>query len=410
MAESGISVVGVYQSDFAKKWNADGGQFVDLTREAVFGATAQAGLPLEAIETIHVGNAFGELYTGQGHYAAMPATAIPELWGVPAGRHEAACASSSIATLAAMAELKAGIYDCALVLGIEIETTLRGLAAAEAQNAAAWVTEESAPEGVAMWSHVFNELAGEYERRYGLDTQHLRAIGKLNYENAQNNPNAQTRNWDICDEDFGTDDARNPLICGRLRRKDVTHITDGAAALLLVSDRWLEKNAKRYDVRPLARITGWGHTTAGLGLNQKLIRYQDSEYVMPHVRKAILAAFQRAQISDALALSGIETHDCMSSSEYLAIDHFGLTKPGESWQAVEEGIIERTGRLPINAGGGLIGGGHPVGATGARMIVDASKQVAGLAGDYQIESAQKIATLNIGGSTSTVVSFIIEQV
>ncbi len=408
MSESGISVVGVYQSDFAKKWHDAGGQFTDLTQEAVHGVCEQSGLPLEAIETIHVGNAFGELYTGQGHYGAMPATAIPELWGIPAGRHEAACASSSIATLAAMAELKAGIYDCALILGIEIETTKRGLEAAEVQNAAAWVSQESTPEGVAMWSHVFNELAGEYERRYGLDTQYLRAIGQINYENAKANPNAQTRSWQICDEDFSADETRNPVICGRLRRKDVTHITDGAAAVLIVSDRFLEQNAGRYNIKPLARISGFGHATAGLGLQQKFTRYEGSEYVMPHVRKAITDAFARAG-TDAKNLSGIETHDCMSSSEYLAIDHFGLTAPGQSWQAVADGRIRRGGDIPINAGGGLIGGGHPVGATGARMLVDATKQVAGLAGEYQIEDANRMATLNIGGSTATVVSFIVER-
>ena len=404
-----ISVVGIYQSDFAQKWHTNGAQFPDLTREAVHGVTNHANLPLDVIETIHVGNAFGELYTGQGHFAAMPATAIPELWGIPSSRHEAACASSSIATLAAMAELKAGLYDCALVLGIEIETTLRGLAAAEAQNAAAWVGEEFSPEGIAMWPHVFNELAGEYERRYGLSTEYLRAIGKINYDNAKDNPNAQTRQWQHDDEDFGTNDERNPVICGRLRRKDVTHITDGAAAVLLVTDTWLLKNSARYGVKPLARISGWGHTTAGLGLNQKLERYANEEYVMPHVRSAIQNAFKTAALSGISDLSGIETHDCMTSSEYLAIDHFGLTVPGESWKAVADGTILRDGPLPINAGGGLIGGGHPVGATGARMLVDATKQVAGLADHYQISGADRMATLNIGGSTSTVVSFIVEK-
>jgi acetyl-CoA C-acetyltransferase len=91
----------------------------------------------------------------------------------------------------------------------------------------------------------------------------------------------------------------------------------------------------------------------------------------------------------------------------MAIDHLGLTAPGESWKAVEDGSIEMGGRLPINPSGGLIGLGHPVGATGVRMALDAFKQVTGTAGDYQVEGAKTCQTLNIGGSTTTTVSLIV---
>jgi acetyl-CoA C-acetyltransferase len=91
----------------------------------------------------------------------------------------------------------------------------------------------------------------------------------------------------------------------------------------------------------------------------------------------------------------------------MAIDHFGITRPGESWKAVEEGVIEMGGRMPINASGGLIGAGHPVGATGVRQTLDAFKQVTGQAGDYQIENAEKIAVMNIGGSGTTSCVFVV---
>ena len=76
-------------------------------------------------------------------------------------------------------------------------------------------------------------------------------------------------------------------------------------------------------------------------------------------------------IDDCWELDGIETHDCFTTSEYMAIDHFGLTAPGESWKAIEEGVIDFDGKLPINPSGGLIGAGHPVGATGVRQLLDA---------------------------------------
>jgi acetyl-CoA acetyltransferase len=110
---------------------------------------------------------------------------------------------------------------------------------------------------------------------------------------------------------------------------------------------------------------------------------------------------------DQSAIAGFVDHDCFTPSEYLAIDHIGLTGPGESWKAIESGDIEIGGRLPINPSGGLIGGGHPVGATGIRMMLDAAKQVSGLAGDYQVDGASRFGTLNIGGSTATTVSFVI---
>ncbi len=93
----------------------------------------------------------------------------------------------------------------------------------------------------------------------------------------------------------------------------------------------------------------------------------------------------------------------MTPSEYLAIDHFGITAPGDSWQAIEDGRLERDGDIPVNPGGGLIGGGHPVGATGVRMLVDAAQQVSGTAGATQVDGARRVATLNIGGSTATTV-------
>ncbi|MGL4300641.1 MAG: thiolase C-terminal domain-containing protein, partial [Candidatus Neomicrothrix subdominans] len=77
---------------------------------------------------------------------------------------------------------------------------------------------------------------------------------------------------------------------------------------------------------------------------------------------------------------------------------------------IEDGRIRRGGSIPVNPGGGLIGGGHPVGATGVRMLFDVAKQVSGTAGEPQVDGAQRAQTLNIGGSTATTVSFVVEEV
>jgi acetyl-CoA C-acetyltransferase len=253
-----------------------------------------------------------------------------------------------------------------------------------------------------MWPHMFEAVAAEYDRRYGLDESHLHAIAALNYANAKANPRAQTRDWSIPDP-VAADDLINPVVEGRLRRLDCSQLTDGGAGVVLVSDDWLREHP---GARPLGRIDGWGHRTVGLGLQQKLDRSAGEPYVLPHVRAAVHDAFGRAGVT-LDGVDGFEVHDCFSPSEYLAIDHIGLTGPGESWKAIEQGEIEIGGRLPINPGGGLIGGGHPVGASGVRMLLDAARQVSGTAGGYQVDDAKTFATLNFGGSTATTVSFVV---
>lgn len=399
-----VAIAGRYQTDFARNLARESLELVDLVGEVVGGTLDSAGVDPEQVDSIHVGNAFGQLYTGQGHLGAMPATAVPELWGVPAMRHEAACASGSIATLTAMAEIESGRYDCVLVIGVEQERTKPGPEAARVQEAAAYVPHET--EGAHLiWPEMFERVADAYDRRYGLDEAYLRGIGELNLSNAQDNPLAQTRDWRFTEASFGADDQENPTVAGRLRRNDVCQITDGAAGVLLVSERWLADHGPD---RARAEFAGWGHTTVGLPLDPKLERGARTEYLMPHVRQAITDAWVRAGISGVDDLDAIETHDCMTPSEYMALDHFGITPPGQSWQAVADGVIARDGSTPVNPGGGLIGGGHPVGATGIRMLVDATRQVEGDAGECQVDGAGRVATLNIGGSTATTVSFIVE--
>ncbi|MCV7430653.1 acetyl-CoA acetyltransferase [Mycolicibacterium bacteremicum] len=388
-----VWILGGYQSDFARNVHREGGDLASLTAEVVRETLAAAATRAADIGVVHLANAFGELFAHQGHLGAMPATVDDQLWGTPATRHEAACASGSAAVLAAIADLGSGAYTSALVVGVELEKTVPGDTAARNLGAAAWTGHEGR-HATFMWPHMFSEIADEYDRRYGLDDIHLDAISALNYRNARANPNAQTRAWQI-------DTTSNPVVEGRIRRLDCSQMTDGGAGLVLVSDAYLRDHPA---ARPIGLIAGWGHRTVGLGLQQKLDR--SDEYVFPHVRQAALDAFARARV-DLDGIDGFEVHDCFTPSEYLAIDHLGLTGPGESWKAIENGEIEIGGRLPINPGGGLIGGGHPVGATGVRMVLDAAEQVAGTAGDHQVDGAKTFGTLNFGGSTATTISFVV---
>ncbi|PVH30118.1 acetyl-CoA acetyltransferase [Pararhodobacter oceanensis] len=397
-------ILGSSQSDFARAWAREGLDISDMMRDSVRDALEDAQVGAEQIDSIHVGNAFGELQRQQAHLGAMVPQVVPELWGVPAMRHEGACASASLAVLTAMAEIEAGRYDCILVVGAEEFKNTRGDIASMNQNAAGWQGREDI-DCRFLWPAVFGLTAQEYERRYGLDRRYLNRIAELNYANARNNPQAQTRNWAFNALSFTDDDNANPVIEPGTRRQDCGQITDGASSLVLASPdfaaRWMRRTGKT-----AARISGWGHRNASLRFKDKLERSDD--HVFPHVRQTIQDAWHRAGVGGIEAMSGVETHDCFTTTEYIAIDHLGLTEAGQSWRAIEDGSIERGGRCPINMSGGLIGCGHPVGATGARMLHDAARQVLGRAGDMQIEGAQRMQTLNFGGSFGTVVSFVVE--
>ena len=408
MTRGPVFVLGGAQTDFARNWTATGGDLFDLLSDAVLGALDNTGVAATEIDVAHVGNLAAELFCGQAQLGGFIATIDPGFAELPTSRHEAACASGSVATLAAMADLECGRYDCALVAGVELMRNVDGQTAAEHLGSAAWVGRE-ATDATFPWPYLFSEIADVYADRYGLEYPHLARIAEVNFANAKRNPNAQSRDWHFGDNSFSEDDDLNPVIEGRLRKQDCGRITDGAAAVVLASQSFAEEYTSRRGMTldDLAVIEGWGHRTAPMLLSDKLQRSGTSPYVFPHVRRAITEAYERAGISGPDDLDAIETHDCFTITEYAAIDHFGITDPGESWKAIEEGAIEPNGRIPVNPSGGLIGLGHPVGATGVRMLLDATKQVTGTAGDYQVDGADTVATLNIGGSCTTVVSFIV---
>lgn len=398
-----VFVIGGAQSDFARNLGKEGRGLVELTHDTIHAGLQQARLDVDAIESIHVGNAFGELFAGQAQLGAMPATARPALWGVPATRHEAACASGSVALLAATAAIEAGRAQCALVLGVEQERNVDGEQAARHMGSAAWIGHEGHGARY-LWPHMFARIADAYEARWGLEPRHLAAIAQKNLGNARANPNAQARGWRFGDDAFAArwdDDSVNPLIEGRLRRLDCSQVTDGAAAIVVASAAFVERR------RPWARLLGWGHRTAGLGLDAKLARSADTPYLLPHLRDAITDAYRRAEVRGPEDLAGAEVHDCFTITEYLAIDHLGVTPPGQAGRALDDGTVARDGRFAINPSGGLIGGGHPVGASGVRMIVDAARQVSGTAGAYQVANARRFATLNLGGSATTACAFVL---
>lgn len=406
---SRVYILGGCQTDFADNWARNGMEIAEAMRITIMRGLAETNLVPSDIEVAHIGNFAAELFCNQGHLGGLFAASDPAFAGIPSSRHEAACASGSLALLAAGADIEAGRYGLAAVLGVEQMRNVPGEQAAKLIGSPAMWSGHEYQDARYQWPRVFSDLADEYDRRYGLKQEHLSRIAQINFENAKRNSNAQTRRWTFTQSSFSANEIDNPTVEGRIRKQDCGQITDGAAILFLASDVRAHEYAKRMgiNVDALPYIKGWGHRTAPITYAAKIKASEGQQYVFPHVRGAITDAFRRAGIVGVEQMDGIEVHDCFTTTEYMAIDHFGITPPGQSWRAIEAGDIEIRGRIPVNPSGGLIGAGHPVGATGVRMALDCFKQVTSTAGEYQVEGAKNFATLNIGGSATTTVSLII---
>ena len=412
---SKVYILGGAQTDFERNWTKEGKGMVALLKEVMADGLAGAGLSFDDVKELNkdnriacfVGNFIAEKYTDQGHLGAFLTEVNPAFYGVPSARYEAACASSSVAIDAAATKIRAEEYDVCIVVGWELMKTVESRIGGDYLGRAAYYDKEG--RGVDLpFPKLFGKLADETLKKYPNlnEKRYMDALAKIsviNYGNAKRNPLAQTRKWFMSFEQASTRDTEtNPLVGGRLGVSDCSQVTDGAAVVVLCSEKFLKKRG--YKNKPI--IKGYGHRTAPMLFEKKIADNADSPYTLPWTRQTCLDAYKRAgmNISD---IDVFETHDCFTSSEYAAISAFGLTEPGKEYEAVESGMIAFDGCKPINPSGGLIGCGHPVGASGARMLLDLYKQVIGAAGDYQVSGAKNGMMLNIGGSATTNYVYIV---
>lgn len=411
-----VYILGGSQTDFQRNWSKEGKNVIALLRENIFDALKNVNLTKEdVIElnkenriAIFVGNFIAENYINQGHLGALLTEVDPCFYGVPSGRFEAACASGSVAIDAACSKIRDKTYDVAIVVGFEMMKTVDSKIGGSFLGKAAYFEEEG--ENIDFpFPKLFARLADTMLDKYNLDEERfMNALGKIsyiNYSNAKNNSNAQTRGWYIDEKQVvQRNTATNPIIGGKLALTDCSQVTDGAATIILSSKKFKEE--RKYQNKPV--IKGFGHRVAPMLFDRKIEDSKRSEYVLPWTRQACLDAYRRADLT-VDDIDVFETHDCFTSSEYAAISCFGLTEPGKEYEAVERGLISFNGDKPINPSGGLIGCGHPVGATGVRMMLDLYKQVSSLAGKYQVKNVKNAMMLNLGGSATTNYVYIVGE-
>jgi acetyl-CoA acetyltransferase len=259
-----------------------------------------------------------------------------------------------------------------------------------------------------MFPKLFGRIAQIYIDKYRASEADLAQVAWKNYAHAKLNPLAQMRDADLTLDCASQVSDKNPSVAPPLKVSDCSQITDGAASVLLVSGKYLERIGR--DKNKTAHLLGFGHTTDYLPLDKK------DAPTFSTARKAAEKAFSMANLKP-LDIQGAEVHDCFSITEIVAYEILGLAESGKGTELVKSGATtlphvrnEKSGKLPfeipVNTGGGLIADGHPVGATGVRQVFDAYQQLTKQAGARQIENVKKFLTFNMGGSLTTSVAMV----
>ena len=386
--------------EFVSSGHPDHGHRANPTLEqhlavAVRGALAACGADAGAIERAYVANFLGELFVRQGHLGAALAGAVPGLDGKPMARIEAACASGG-AAITACVDALAGGYDVALCAGVEVETTVRGrdgvdfmARAASHQRAEGW--------GAPVFPWLFARRARQYKEAWGATDLDLARVVVKAYANASRNPDAQMRTVAMPLEaamvrDESTFFLADPAYREHIVYADCTQFSDGASAVVLASDEGLRRLGVERE--QCTELLAYGHTVAPLDADSDPVR-------MSNLERAAAVAYRDAGVSPA-EIDVAEVHDCFSVAELQAMEAVGFCPLGGAPAMLAAGETGLEGRLPINPGGGLLGFGHPVGATGVKQVVEIWRQLQGRAGDYQVAGAPEVGlAANLGGDDRT---------
>ncbi|MBE2276758.1 MAG: acetyl-CoA acetyltransferase [Rhodobacteraceae bacterium] len=350
---------------------------VRVAREAL----AHAGITAEDVDEILLGH-FNAGFSRQDFTAALVLQADDAFRFTPATRVENACATGSAAIAQGIKSIEAGRARIVLVVGVEQMTTTPGPQIGENLLRASYLPEDGDTPG--GFAGVFGKIADLYFQRYGDQSDALAMIAAKNHRNGCRNPYAQMRK-DLGYEFCRTLSDRNPIVAGPLKRTDCSLVSDGAAAVVLMSDD--------------AAVTA-----------PRAVRFRANAHVqdfLPMSRRDIVGfegcsvAWRRALEQAGIALddlSFVETHDCFTIAELIEYEAMGLTPPGKGAMALREGWTMPDGRLPVNVSGGLKAKGHPIGATGVSMHVLSAMQLCGEAGEMQLRDPVLGGIFNMGGA------------
>lgn len=387
MASNGIrdqvAIVGMGCTRFGEHWDRGAS---DLLVEAALEACASARIERDAIDAYWLGT----LTSGRsGLLLSEPLKTGYK----PITRVENFCATGSEALRNAAYAVACGAYDLVMAIGVEKlkDSGYSGLVSGGGVPTDGTQSSMTAPA-------TFSLLAPAYANKYGLDEDTLRRvltrIACKNHANGARNPKAQYQRPVPPERVEGA-----PKVAGMLGVFDCSGVSDGAAAAILCRS---EDAHKFTDTPLLIKALSF---VAGPADGAKR---QDYDYTsFPEVVASAADAYSQAGVRNAREeISMAEVHDCFTPTELILMEDLGFSRRGNAWHDTIEGRFEISGEQPVNPDGGLKSFGHPIGASGLRMMYEMWLQFRGEAGDRQVQSPKLGLTHNLGGAPGRCVSFV----
>ena len=381
-----VAVIGTGMTKWGELWDKS---LRDIAVETALLAMDDAGT--DKIESMYTGCMTGGLFVGQEHLASV----IPDYLGltpISSTRVESACASGGLAVRQAFIDVASGMHDIVLAIGVEKMTDVGGDEATYALATAADQDYEVF-NGV-TFPGLYAMMAMDHMNKYGTTREQLAKVAVKNHEHGSKNPLAQ-----FPQKITVKNVLESVLIADPLRILDCSPITDGSAAVIVCPLDMAEKYANG---RPIVEITGTGHGTDTIALHCR----DDLSYLKATEVAAKEAYKMAGKTPEDLDL--VEVHDCFTIAEIMVTEALGLFEKGQGGKAIDEGLTNYGGKIPVNVSGGLKSKGHPVGATGVAQIYELVKQLRGDGGERQVEGAKVGMTQNMGGSGGSTVCHILE--
>ena len=368
-------------TSFGERWDAGP---EDLLVEAVYEAYEDAGVNPKDIQAAWVGTV-ASFSTGQALALALKTDYIPIT------RVENACATATDAFRNASYAVAAGIYDIVLVAGVEKlkDSGFSGLTLRDAPGS------DVAPP--APPPSQFALAATRYFHQYGMPYEEgkrvLAQIASKNHHNGPLNPKAHFQREVSVDQVMGA-----PMIAWPLGLYDCCGVSDGAAAAIITTPEIAKSFRQDYVL-----VKGLGLAVGSFGMLR-----EDWDFThFPENVRAAQAAYQEAGITNARdELDLAMVHDCFTITELIIAEDLGFSPRGRGREDVENGSFTLEGDLPINTDGGLKCFGHPIGASGIRMIYEVYKQLQDKAGPRQVKKANLGLTHNLGGRPGSFTSSV----
>jgi acetyl-CoA C-acetyltransferase len=398
-----VCVVGAGMTRFHHKLHAEK-QGREIFVEAALEATASVdkGFSLRDAEALYVGYFSSDMFERQAHTSALMADWL----GInprPAVRVEAACASSGVALNLGALAVASGLYDLVLVGGVE---KMRNLDTSQVTDTLAMAADTSYEAAIGFtFPGLYAAIADAHFKRYGSTWEQLASIAVKNHMNGALNDKAQyqetimeiagklgeRKGLKFRDElEFLRSDL-NPMVASPLRLFDCCPISDGAAVVILAA----AEVADKFTDTPV-KLLGMGQASDSMALHDR----EDMTTL-----KATTLASRQAYGMASIRAKDVDVacvHDCFTIAEIVASEDLGFFPKGKGGVAAVEGRTSLSGDMPINPDGGLKAKGHPVGATGAAMVVEIYKQLRGQAGRRQVKDADVGLAHNVGAAGATV--------